>query len=792
MAAPLTGASFLNGVSISARAALTQWPAAAQAALIQYGLPPVDILGGAMGLTALGNCAKMGKDGQLHHAVCPSASDPRWAAGKGDFINAFGITKYNCRCSFFSDPGVKRALPIGLGWFIVVGLGGLFAIFTAGLVFLGDRYSGHQTTSEEFSTAGRSIKVGLTACDIVSKWTWAATLLQSSNVAFQYGVSGPFWYASGATIQVLLFAVLAVEIKRKCPAIHTALEIVHARWGTPAHIIFLGFMFLTNLIVTSMLILGGSAVIFALSGVPTTAAAFLIPMGVTIYTAQGGLRATFIASWAHVAIIYIALCIFMFQIYSTDKMLGSPKAVWDHLNFMNGVVPLNGNHPNGTMLTIKSHDGLLFGIINIIGNFGTVFVDQAYWQGAIAAKPSATYKGYLLGGMCWFAIPFTLATTLGLAARAFDLPITLKESGSGLVPPAVASHTLGTGGAFLIVLQLFMAVTASGSAEQIAVASLFSYDIFKRYLKPNATGKDIILMSRIGVFGYGVISGLLATTLLQLGLNLGWVYNCMGILIGSAVVPLACALTWRNCSAAGAISGCVFALIAGIIAWVVEGKSASNQQYNVACLAAQANALAAGNSYVCGPVEGGWNKGGEVTYESLNLLNAQLAGNCASLFGSIFIVFPVSLLKPQNFDWKDLRTRTDANIIDAADNDDSAMLDEEGPESAAAMDQALSYTYKTGGALTLILIILWPCLTIPAGHFTASYWGWWVALAIIWGLLATISTILLPLWEARAVFVAIGKHLIHGELPSGHEASTHNLKHVPGTSMKGEKEVEMA
>ncbi len=99
-------------------------------------------------------------------------------------------------------------------------------------MYLGDRYSGHAPTSEEYSTAGRSIKVGLTACDIVSKWTWAATLLQSSNVAFQYGVSGPFWYASGATIQVLLFAVLAVEIKRKCPAIHTALEVVHARWGT--------------------------------------------------------------------------------------------------------------------------------------------------------------------------------------------------------------------------------------------------------------------------------------------------------------------------------------------------------------------------------------------------------------------------------------------------------------------------------------------------------------------------------------------------------------------------------
>ena len=35
-----------------------------------------------------------------------------------------------------------------------------------------------------FNTAGRSIKTGLTASVIVSQWTWAATLLQSSNVAY--------------------------------------------------------------------------------------------------------------------------------------------------------------------------------------------------------------------------------------------------------------------------------------------------------------------------------------------------------------------------------------------------------------------------------------------------------------------------------------------------------------------------------------------------------------------------------------------------------------------------------
>jgi len=130
----------------------------------------------------------------------------------------------------------------------------------------------------------------------VSQWTWAATLLQSSNVAYSFGVSGPFWYASGATIQVLLFAVLAIQIKRLAPTSHTILEVVHARWGKSAHIVFLVFCFLTNIIVTAMLILGGAAVVKALTGVNIYASAFIIPIGVILYTAAGGLKVTCLIS----------------------------------------------------------------------------------------------------------------------------------------------------------------------------------------------------------------------------------------------------------------------------------------------------------------------------------------------------------------------------------------------------------------------------------------------------------------------------------------------------------------
>lgn len=52
-------------------------------------------------------------------------------------------------------------------------------------------------------------------------------------------VLGPFWYAAGAVLQIMLFGIMAVLIKRRAPNAHTILEVVRVRWGTAAHIVFL-------------------------------------------------------------------------------------------------------------------------------------------------------------------------------------------------------------------------------------------------------------------------------------------------------------------------------------------------------------------------------------------------------------------------------------------------------------------------------------------------------------------------------------------------------------------------
>ena len=146
-----------------------------------------------------------------------------------------------------------------------------------------------------------------------------------------------------------------------------------------------------------------------------------------------------------------------------------------------------------SLATMASPSGLIFGIVNIVGNFGTVFVDQSYWQSAIAVKPEMAASGYILGGVVWFAVPMMMGSTHGLVGRALTMDsslvngaahITAEDSGSGLTPARVAVAILGEGGAWILLLMLFMAIVSTGCAEIIAVATILTYDVYCEYIKP--------------------------------------------------------------------------------------------------------------------------------------------------------------------------------------------------------------------------------------------------------------------------------------------------------------------
>ena len=570
------------------------------------------------------------------------------------------------------------------------------------------KWLGTRKTSEWFYTAGRTIKTGLIASSIVSAWTWAATILQSSTVTYAFGLGGSFWYAAGASIQVILFSILALELKRKAPMTHTFPEMIYVRFGIHSHKVFLFFALMTNTIVTAMLVLGGAAVINSLTGIDITLAAFLIPVGIIIYTIFGGLKATFFAEYLNAAFIFIVVLIFVTVIYFATPEIGGISGMFEKLTQASILNPVEGNS-FGSYLTLASVGALIFGIINIVGNFGTVFVDQSYWQKAIASRPKAATGGFILGGLAWFAIPFTLATTLGLAAISTGITLNENEIGLGLVAPTAAANLMGDFGAILFLTIIFTAVTAAGSSQLVSVSSLVTYDVFRTYLKPSSTGRELIRISRFTILAFGIGMGILASLLFHSGFSLQYVYLMMGVLIGSAVAPISFAILWKKTNRYAATSAAIVGLVFGVTTWFWS-----------------ANLIF-----------------GEITLSSTGNLIPLLIGNVTSISTSLGITVIGSLIKPEFFDFHLMKQK-----ILVVDDKIRSMLKHDTDEEF--LKRSLKFCKRTGFSISVFLVVIWPASFYLTGLvFDEQVFHIWVWLAIVWAFGAAGIIIFLPLIEAR-------------------------------------------
>merc|ERR1712038_1662669 len=391
--------------------------------------------------------------------------------------------------------GVKPTVSLQAALLIFLGVG-IFAVFIAQAFQMVRKYVYRDADNLDTAfDAGGKVSIGLTATTIVSQWTWSATLLQSSTVASKYGISGPYWYGGGATIQIILFSVLSIMLKTRAPGAKTFLQVIKARFGKRTHIVFCVFAFFTNVIVMMSLTIAGTTVLNALvKDLSPELAAMLLATVIGGYTLIGGLGATFYVSYFNTALIFVLILMLVIEVFynpfsNPDNPFGSSKRVYEFVSCWKAPSENGLGNREESYLTFFSPGGLVFGIVNIVGNFGTVFCDQAYWQSSVAAKPLQGVWGFILGGLTWFAIPFTLATTMGLAylgmSSAQGAPLlTDHDVSSGLAAPLVAQKLLGTTGEYAILFLILMAVMSTGSAEVIAVASIIIYDIYQAYIVP--------------------------------------------------------------------------------------------------------------------------------------------------------------------------------------------------------------------------------------------------------------------------------------------------------------------
>ncbi|KAF8180098.1 urea transporter [Pholiota molesta] len=651
-------------------------------------------------------------------------------------------------------------LPPAAGYAVVLGLGFAFALFMNGVTWVQQKFSHLSPNSaSEFSAASRSLKTGLVVAGIISSWTWSLTLLQSATQSYNMGVSGGYWYAIGGTLQIAIFSVIASKVKMNANRATTFPEVAYIRFGTAGHLSFLWCGLVCNAIVSACILIGAGSVVTALTGMNAYASLFLIPVGVAIYVATGGLRATFICDATHTFVLLLILIGFGFVVFTGSNVVGSPAKLHELLVTAAELWPVEGNY-HGSYLTFRSRPGAIFAVQSIITGFGLVTCDQGYWSRAIASNPSTTARAYFLGGVAWFSIPFACGTTLGLTARALgtlpDFPVLSSfDVGAGLASVRAVTYLMGTTGSVLMLLLIFLSVTSALSAELIATSTLLSYDVYRHYYNPKATSQQVVTASRYFIAFWSVFSASLASIFYAVGINLGWLFYFLGVSTASGVFPISLTFLWKDLSKAGAVAGSIGGMAIAIIVWLVTAKVHM----------------------------------GAITVDTLSDQWVSFAGNAAAIISGGILSIGLSLWRPANFDWEKTRNMevVEEDLLSSSSSVSSSSpnqpRNEKADEKNSAVDVEVTPSFKDSVAVdgldipglertfkkyTIVFAIMAVIITLvipaPLGGapyiFSPKFFSLTVAVMFIWLFFAFFLVVILPVFESRHALLRISRAIL--------------------------------
>ncbi|KXT06706.1 hypothetical protein AC578_8533 [Pseudocercospora eumusae] len=649
----------------------------------------------------------------------------------------------------------------GTGYGVIVGLSIVFCLIILAAVKIQKRYlSEDSDQSEMFMVANRSVGTGLTCSAVFSSWMWINESVFSAAYTYKWGVALPVWWASGLSFQIALMAVLGIVAKLRVPYAHTSLEFMRRRYGSYAHGLFIAMNLVNNVFGCGSMILSGSQLVTGMTGMHVIAACVLIPAGVVLYTAVGGLKATFLTDFLHTTIALILLIYFAIAVLS-NQHIGGPSGLYDKVKAAKDHI--DGNY-NGSLLTFKSEPAILFGLVLKLGNLALVLMDTAFWQKSFASEVHATVPGYDLASVAIIAIPWCTGTVIGLSARviektpvwiAYPETLTLKQVNSGMVMPYVLESLLGKGATTGLLVLVFMAITSTVSSSMIAVSSIISLDFFRTYINAQASDRKIMKVSHLGVVFHGCFMAGFAIMLNYAGATNNWSTYFRPIIACPGIFPMMLTILWSRQTRFAAIAAPALGLCSGLAVWL-------------------------GLSYK-------W--GGTIDINTTQLQLPGLYGATTSFFSPLVYSILISLIWPGRFDWREflrielieektpvslsppssltvghrldvdhekkkfaLESTTPSppqTIHQSSQTDLDAIVHPFGEDTIRHIKKWLKLAVAFFILNVLVTIILWPLPLYRNWIFTKTFFRGWVVVAMLWQWLALILVVVYPVYDGR-------------------------------------------
>ncbi|WP_285719483.1 sodium:solute symporter family protein [Pelosinus sp. IPA-1] len=361
-------------------------------------------------------------------------------------------------------------------------------------------------SSTGFLFAGRKLTTLLVATNIAGTAIGAASTIGVAENAYQYGIAAG-WYNVAWAAGAVLMAMVAAEKYREmdCTTIPELFERYYDKKGRAISV--LG-MITIQLVITSLQYLAGGAILSSLlpgifsfqGGMITSAIVFI---GTTLI---GGLWSSGLSNILSVTLIYIGVLISTVTTVSNQGGLSNLAASLP--SNVDWFSPLGG-----------------LGLATIVGWFAVMMTQTITAQGPVqvacsAVDGKAAKKGFLWGALLIFPVGF-LCAIMGMAARVahpgMNATLALPQMIMGL-DPIISGLTLAA---------LWAADVATACHILLAAGTLFSQDIYKRFINPSVSDEKYTVINRSSILGLGIATlwfafnavGIVKTMLIGLSLT---------------------------------------------------------------------------------------------------------------------------------------------------------------------------------------------------------------------------------------------------------------------------------
>ncbi len=360
--------------------------------------------------------------------------------------------------------------------------------------------------SANFLFAGRKLGAGLVAVNVAGLAVGAASTIGVAEHAFSAGIAAGWYNAAWAAGALVMGLVAAAKYREmNCT---TVPELFERYYDRKSRVIAVLGLVVIQMVITSLQYLAGGAILSSLlpdiftfqGGMIVSAVVFI---GVTLI---GGLWSSGLSNIVSMVLIYVGV---LAGTYITVSQQG-------------GIGAIAANLPAGTPW-FSPIGGL--GLATVVGWFAVMITQTITAQGPVqiacgARDGKAARNGYLWGALIILPIGF-LCALMGMAAKVAYPNIKATMALPQIImslDPFLSGMTLAA---------LWAADVSTACTLLLGAGTLFSQDIFKRFIAPDITESKYVLVNRISILAIGIITlwlafnavGILRTLLIGLSLT---------------------------------------------------------------------------------------------------------------------------------------------------------------------------------------------------------------------------------------------------------------------------------